>query len=144
MPVTAAEYIRPKKRCKHKAGKREREAREMNETRELIPEIFRVFRLVRVLRVLQGSDPEQISQIIGVELISREDLVELGRAQMGLGYFREDVAEIGGQCQIAALVELIDLQARPFAVDPAAADGAAQHKHDARMAMIRAAIAVLF
>ena len=50
--------------------------------------------------------------------------------------------EIGSQGEVAAFVEVVGAESRPFAVDFAALHRAAQHKHAVRVAVIGAAIAV--
>jgi hypothetical protein len=52
-------------------------------------------------------------------------------------------AVVGGDGEIAALVELSRREAGPVAVDAATADAAAQHPDDVPVAMVGAAIAVL-
>ena len=54
----------------------------------------------------------------------------------------ENIAEVGGEGEIAALVELLFLQAGPLAVDLAAFDAAAHDEHGIRVAVIGAAIPV--
>src|SRR3954454_6186231 len=52
-------------------------------------------------------------------------------------------AEIRSECKVASLVELIIIQPRPFAVDMTTTHGTAEHEHDVRVTVIRAAVAVL-
>ena len=55
----------------------------------------------------------------------------------------EDRAEVGGEGEIAAFVKLFLLQARPFAVDAAAFDVAADDEKRAGMSVVGATIPVL-
>ena len=55
----------------------------------------------------------------------------------------EDVAEVGRHRQVAAFVALLEREARPPAVDLAAAHAAADHHHRVAVPVIRAAVAVL-
>src|SRR5437879_7297755 len=54
----------------------------------------------------------------------------------------EDGPKIGGQLEVAPLVELLGTESRPFAVNLAALHRAAQHKHTVSVSVIGAAIAV--
>src|SRR5687767_2415094 len=51
----------------------------------------------------------------------REDRSGVGHAEMAADDFGEDAAEIGGDRQVAAVVALLAREARPAAVDLAAA-----------------------
>ena len=55
----------------------------------------------------------------------------------------EDVAEVGGDGEIAPVVPLFDRKARPLAVHAAAAHAAANHQHRVAVAVIGPAVAVL-
>ena len=52
-------------------------------------------------------------------------------------------AEVGRHREVAVLVEVRRVEARPPAVDLSAADAAAEQQHDVGVAMVGAAIAVL-
>src|SRR5205807_8969743 len=74
-------------------------------------------------------------------------VVEAGEHRLQIGdadVFGENLAEhrtkIRGQPKVAAFVELMIVQAGPFAVNLSAAHIASHHKHAIRMAMVRAAI----
>ena len=56
---------------------------------------------------------------------------------------REDVAEVGRDREVAALVALFGREAGPRAVDLAAADAAAEDEHRVAVAVVGAAVAVL-
>src|SRR5208283_4677022 len=72
------------------------------------------------------SLPEQIAEL---RLVAGEHGAEVPLAQMARYQFAQNVAEVGGQSEVAAFVELVFRQARPFAVDFAAAHGAAECQH---------------
>ena len=57
--------------------------------------------------------------------VARENPVQLVSAHVAVKYFGENVAEIGGQRQVASFVEVVVSQAGPFTVDLAALDSAA-------------------
>src|ERR1035437_408029 len=76
-------------------------------------------------------------------IVPREDGLQRRVAQVARNQFVQDVAEVGGQRQVAALVELLFFEAGPEAIDPAAFDSAAHHEHAVGVPVIRAAIAVL-
>ena len=57
--------------------------------------------------------------------------------------FAEDLAEVGGDGEVAAFVELLVVQAGPAAVDFAAFDLAAEDEHGVGVAVVGAAGAVL-
>src|SRR5678816_3536776 len=82
------------------------------------------------------------SQLLSV-LEAREDLRDIRGAEVAFQGLGEDVAEVGRDCQIAALVELLAIETGPFAVDLAAFDVAAKDEHRVAVPVIRSAIAVL-
>src|SRR5581483_7928734 len=55
----------------------------------------------------------------------------------------ENVAEVGGEGEVAAFVKLLGGEAGPLAIDPAAANLAAHGEHYVGMAVIGAAVAIL-
>src|SRR5260370_14682356 len=55
----------------------------------------------------------------------------------------EEVPEVGGECEVAALVEPARAEAGPASVGPAAPDLAPEHEREAGMAVVGAAVAVL-
>ena len=57
--------------------------------------------------------------------------------------FAEDVAEVGRDREVAALVALLAREPGPPAVDAAAADAAADHHHRVAVSVVGAAVAVL-
>ena len=75
-------------------------------------------------------------------LVAREHSLERWVAHVARYQFAQHVAEIGGQRQVAAFVELLALEARPLAVDFAALHAAAHHEHTVGVAVIGAAVAV--
>ena len=76
---------------------------------------------------------------------ARQDRIELevGEPHVAFENYRQDGAKIGGDREIAPLVELRRGEARPVAVNAAAIDRASQQPDDIAVAVIRAAIAVL-
>src|SRR5215471_5659949 len=74
-----------------------------------------------------------------------EDLFELAVAETEVTFEDggEDGAVVGGDDEIAALVEPGPGEAGPIAVDAPAADAAAHHPDDIAVAVIGAAVAVL-
>ena len=56
--------------------------------------------------------------------------------------FADYLAEVGGQGEVAAFIELRLIEARPAAVDFASLDWAAQDEHHVGVAVVGAAIAV--
>src|SRR5438094_8457483 len=63
-------------------------------------------------------------------------------AQVTGDQLSQDVAEIGGQCQVAAFVELFLFQAGPSAVNLAAFDAAPDYEHAVGMAVVGTAVTV--
>ena len=74
---------------------------------------------------------------------SREDRLQLRRAEMLRRHLGEHRPEIRRQREIAAFVELLRLEARPLAVDLLSLHVAADHEQRAGVTVIRAAVAVL-
>src|SRR5487761_2121834 len=73
--------------------------------------------------------------------VARKHRGDIAVAQLPRDQFSQHVAKIGGQVQVAILIELLGLQARPIAINLAALDAAAEGEHHVGVAMIRAAIA---
>src|SRR5207248_4033201 len=66
----------------------------------------------------------------------------VGQTHMALEDGRQRGAKVGGDCEVAPLVELGRGETGPIAVNPAAIDLAAQYPHDIAVAVIGATIAV--
>src|SRR5580692_9295244 len=56
--------------------------------------------------------------------------------------FANDLAEVCGERQVAAFVELRLIETRPASIDFPAFDRASKHKHDVGVAVVGAAIAI--
>src|ERR1700756_4159702 len=74
---------------------------------------------------------------------AREDGLQVGDADVFGKDISEHRAEIRGERQVAALVELMIVQPWPFAIDLPAANVSAHHEHAIRVAVVRAPVAVL-
>ena len=71
-----------------------------------------------------------------------EDDFEVSGAESLADHFAEDLAEVGGEGQIAAFVELVVVEAGPAAIDLAAFHVAAENKHRVGVTVVSAAGAV--
>src|ERR1700722_12193348 len=78
----------------------------------------------------------------GTIVEARENCVQTSVAQMAADKFSEDRAEIGGEREVAAFVQLARTEARPFAINFSALYRAAHHEHAVGVAVIGAAISV--
>src|SRR5436189_4480238 len=67
--------------------------------------------------------------------IAWKDLID-PQAEMNSDQFAEHIAEVGCHCQIALLVELFGLQARPAAINTSSPHWTSEHKHDIAVAVI--------
>src|SRR3954470_2199138 len=76
--------------------------------------------------------------------VAWEDLVESRAGEVVGNGFAEDVAEIGGDGEVPVLVELFGGEAGPAAVDFASVDGTSENEHGVGVAVVGAAVAVLF
>src|SRR6266853_2219731 len=92
------------------------------------------------LDLLSESLGEDAERCLGPK--AREDRGR-GDAEMARRDLGEEVAEVGGDREVAALEELVPVEARPAAVDAAAANAAAEDEHRRRVTVVGAAVAVL-
>ena len=90
------------------------------------------------------SSREQLRQVLRGRWHAGKDCFEpaVGEAHVAFQDRRQHGAEVGGDRKIALLIELCWREARPIAVNPAAADGAAQDPDDIAVAVIGAPVAV--
>jgi len=72
-----------------------------------------------------------------------EDGLHIAAAQMLGNNFAEDAAVVGGDGEVASLVELPVIHARPLGIDFPAFDVAAHYKHAVGVTVIGSAIPVL-
>src|SRR3954470_19999295 len=72
-----------------------------------------------------------------------EELVERAGPEMVRDHFGKDGAEVGGESEVAALIQLLLLETGPTAMDAASFDATAYDEQSAGVAMIRAAVAIL-
>src|SRR6266436_3125170 len=86
--------------------------------------------------------PDQSGEFAGMIVEAGEDVLEVGDADVFAQNFPEDGAEVRGEREVAAFIELVIVQAGPFAVNLAALYVAAHEEHAVRVAVVRAAIAV--
>src|SRR5581483_9049319 len=77
-------------------------------------------------------------------IVARKYRFDVVVSQVPRHQLSQHVAKSGSQRQIALLVQLLRLQARPIAVYLSPAHIAAHHEHHVGMSMIGSAIAVLF
>src|ERR1051325_2475590 len=75
--------------------------------------------------ILAADEASEVRRIYGE---TREDRIHSRRAQVARRDLAEDVAEIGGQGQVAAFIQLAGVEAGPFAIDLAAFDVAAKRE----------------
>src|SRR5262245_19317973 len=88
-----------------------------------------------------SSGLKKAERLAGLE--SREDIAQVLLSEMTAHEFAQHIAIIGGDGEIAALEELFLFEAGPLSVNFAALDRTAGHHHEAAMAVIRSAVAVL-
>src|SRR3954465_4647065 len=72
-----------------------------------------------------------------------EDLVQRASPEMVGDDLRKDGAEVGGESEIAALIQLLLLETGPTAMDAASFDTTADNEQRAGVAVVGAAVAVL-
>src|SRR5579864_4385079 len=72
-----------------------------------------------------------------------EDDAGVGSGQLAVHCFAKDSAEVSCNLQVAALIEVAVIQARPLAVNSAALDLTAEHEHHVGVSVVSAASAVL-
>src|SRR5690348_15979844 len=75
--------------------------------------------------------------------VAGEELREAGVAEAGGADLGENVAIVGGDLEVQALVELVGVAAGPLGEDPPAGDAVAHHEHDVAVAVVAAQAAVL-
>src|SRR6266704_6176157 len=75
--------------------------------------------------------------------VAGEDRGQVRRGQVAREDLAQEIAEVGGEAEIAPVVELAGAEPGPAPVDPAALDGPPQHEGEARVAVVGAAVAVL-
>src|SRR6266403_3211940 len=76
--------------------------------------------------------PKHAAELCRRSGIARENGLEIRSAEMLRGNLAKHVAEVCGQREVAAFVQLIALQARPVAVDFSTAHAVANHEHRIR------------
>src|SRR4051812_9535600 len=86
---------------------------------------------------------EQAREFFRPDRVAGKDRGGVGNAEVPRHDFAEDVAEVGRDGKIAALVAGVHRETRPPAVDAAAANAAADDQHRVAVAVIGAAAAVL-
>src|SRR6266496_5967371 len=75
--------------------------------------------------------------------VSGEDRGQVRRRQVTREDLAEEIAEVGGEGEIAPVVELAGAEPGPAPVDPAAPDRPPEHEGETRVAVVCAAVAVL-
>ncbi len=75
-------------------------------------------------------------------IVTRKDFCQVFIAHVAGDGFSDDLAEVGGQRQVAAFVELRLIEARPASVDPAAFYRATKNEHYVGVTVVGAAVAV--
>src|SRR5687767_13425975 len=73
--------------------------------------------------------PEDVPELGRFQRVIREDRFQVPCTHVLLRHFSEYVAEIGGDGEIAALVELVVAETFPLTVNLAALDGIPEHEH---------------
>lgn len=91
----------------------------------------------------EGSSLKNVQEMRWFEACAREYLLEVVGADSFIDGLAEHLTKVGGNGEIAALVELFGREAGPFAVDLTAADTSAKDEHDVGVAVIGAPGAVL-
>src|SRR5262249_25290623 len=76
------------------------------------------------------SGPDDAGERRGTDRVAREHGAEVREAEVARQQLGEQVAEVGGEREVAALVEAIGREPGPAAVDSAAAHGATHHQRD--------------
>src|SRR5260221_11531818 len=89
------------------------------------------------------SGAENAGEPTGPPRVTGEDRAQVLGSEPAGENLAEQIAEVGGQGQVAPLVELAGSEAGPAAVDLSALHGAAEDEGDARVAMVGPAVAVL-
>src|SRR5207302_10543292 len=85
---------------------------------------------------------KELEEFCGLVVVTGENLGEILVAQVPRYGFADYLAEVGGQGEVAAFIELRLIEAGPAAVDFASLDRAAQDEPHVSVAVVGAAIAV--
>src|SRR5256885_13527549 len=88
------------------------------------------------------SNFDQPREFVRIVVEAGENRLKVGDADVFGQNFSDDGAEVRGEREVAAFVQLMVVQARPSAVNLAALHIAAHHKHAIRVAVIGSAIAI--
>src|SRR5215467_9771598 len=98
------------------------------------------------MRASQRKNPDsnldQTREFARVVVKTGEDGLQVGDANVLGENFAENRAKIRGEREIAPFVELMVVQAGPFAIDLPAAHVSTHHEHAICVAVVRAAVAV--
>src|SRR6266581_8919653 len=91
----------------------------------------------------RGGLGDDAGEASGRRRVAGEDRGQVRRRQVTREELAEEIAEVGGEGEIAPVVEPAGAEAGPASMDPAAFDRPPEHEREAGVAVVGAAVAVL-